>query len=87
MQCISNAEVHLIYAILVILVWGVDWGMNLAVSERTLFRLQSICLKLCTITYITHARMFVCPDFPFLSSFVGKRDMPDMASEEENMYL
>jgi hypothetical protein len=24
------------------------------------------------------------PDFPFSSSFVEKRDMPDMASEEEN---
>ena len=78
MQCISNVEVRLIYAILVILVWGVDGGMNLAVSERTLFKLQSICLKL---------RTFMCPNFPFLSSFVGKRHMLDMASEEENMYL
>ena len=59
----------------------------MAVSERTLFRLWSICLKLCTITYVTHAQTFMCPDFPFLSSFVGKRDMPDMTSEEENMYL
>ena len=28
--------------------------------------------------------MFMWSDFP--SSFVGKRDMPDIASEEENMY-
>jgi hypothetical protein len=31
--------------------------------------------------------MAVRPDFAFSSSFIGKRDMPDMASEEENVYL
>ena len=87
MQCILNAEVCFIYAILVILVWGVNWGLNLAVLERTLFKPWLICLKLCTITYVTHAPTFMWPDFPFSSSFVGKRDMSDNASEEENMYL
>ncbi len=60
--------------------------MNLAASGRTLFKPRSICLKLSTITPFTHARMFIWPDFPFSSSFIGKRDMLDMVSEEENVY-
>ena len=59
MQCILNAKVHLIYAILVILVQGANGGMNLAVLERTLFKPWSICLKLRTITYVTHAQTFI----------------------------
>jgi hypothetical protein len=37
--------------------------------------------------YLTNARTEVKLDFPFLSSIIGKRDMPDTASEEEKVHL
>jgi hypothetical protein len=37
--------------------------------------------------YLTHAQMAVMADPPFSSPFIGKRDMPGMANEEEKMYL
>jgi|ERR1700733_2686203 hypothetical protein len=62
------------------------WEGTLAPSRRTLFKPLQICLKLSTMTYLTHARTVVWPDFPFSSPFVGKRDMPHAAGEEENIY-
>ncbi len=58
-------------------------------SGRTLilFEPQPICLKISTMRYLTHARMVVRPDFPFSPPFIGKRDMPATANEEEKMYL
>jgi len=57
------------------------WGGSKVPSGSTLYKPQPICLKPCTLIYLTHARTAMKPDSPFLSSFIGKRDMPDMASD------
>jgi len=79
---ILNVEICFMFAILFIWVQGVDGG-NLGTLGRTLFKPQLICLKIPTMIYLTHARMSVRPNLPFLSSFIGKRDMLGMASEEK----
>jgi len=62
-------------------------GGTQATLGRTLYKPRPIFLKVPTIIYLTYARTAVRPDFPFLSSFMGKRDMPGTASEEEKMHL
>jgi len=62
-------------------------GGTTAPSGRTSFKPWLICLKFSTIIYLTHARMVVRSDIPFLSPFIGKRDMPGTASEEVKIYL
>ena len=63
------------------------WGGNRTPSGRILFKPQQICLKFATIIYLTHARTVMMSDFLFSSPFMGKRDMPATANEEEKMYL
>ena len=67
--------------------YGADGGGNLTPSERILFQSWPIGLKFATMIYLTHARTVVTFDFPFSSRFIGKRDMPATANEEEKMYL
>jgi hypothetical protein len=55
--------------------------------RRTLFKLRQMCLKLSTIIYLTNARTSVKPDPQFSSPFIGNRDMPGTANEEEKIYL
>jgi len=62
-------------------------GGNLAPSGRTSFKPLPICLKISIMMYLIHAQMVVLTDFPFSSPFIGKRDMPGTASEEEKLYL
>jgi hypothetical protein len=63
------------------------WGGNRTPSGRILFKPQQICLKFATMIYLTHARTVMMSDFLFSSPFMGKRDMPATANEEEKMYL
>src|ERR1700756_3112579 len=65
--------------------WG--WGGIWAPSGRTSFKPRPICLKFPTMIYFTHARMEVTADLQISSPFIGKRDMPGTANEEEKMYL
>ena len=62
-------------------------GVNLGTLRRALYKPRPIRLKISTIIYLTHARTVVKSDFPFSLSFISKRDMPDIAREEENMCL
>jgi len=86
MQYILNAEIRFAFAILFILVQGVD-GVEVRYPQGAHYKPRPIRLKHRTLIYLTHARTATKPDSPFLSSFIGKRDMPDMASEEENVDL
>jgi hypothetical protein len=63
------------------------WGGTEVPSGRASDKPRPIRRKCSIVTYLTHARMIVPPDFPFSSRFIGKRDMPGTASEEEKMYL
>jgi hypothetical protein len=62
-------------------------GWNLGTLGENIFKPRPICLKCAITIYLTYTRTAVRPDFPFSSSFIGKRDMPDTANEEEKMYL
>ena len=66
---------------------GLQIGGTGVPSGRTLFKPWPIGLKICTIIYLARAQMVVRSDLPFSSPFIGKRDMPGMASEEEKMHL
>ena len=67
--------------------YKVRMGGNLGTLGENLFKPRPICLKSSTIIYLTHAQTVVKPDFPLSSPFIGKRDMPATANEEEEMYL
>jgi hypothetical protein len=62
-------------------------GGNLHASGRTSFKTRPICLEMSVVIYLAHTKTIGRPDSPFSSPFIENRDMPSVASEEENMYL